>query len=168
MYTVLYVCVCSFVVCGCGVSRRYVDVCYCDMFSVVNVYLDHLKLCVVRVYGRRYVSYGECYVVSNECDEPTSCLVQPIVAHCCEVVYFGCFDFRVELGFLNCNDVCLCVVDKQFELLEFVSESVYVDLQYDEIFSLLLLGLCACVVFVVLGLSVRLSWYPMSWVLLLR
>ena len=26
---------------GCGVSRRYIDVCYCDMFSVVNVYLDH-------------------------------------------------------------------------------------------------------------------------------
>ena len=33
-----------------------------------------------------------------------------------------------ELGFLNCDDV-----NKQFELLEFVSESVYVDLQYDEI-----------------------------------
>ena len=26
----------------------------------------------------------------------------------------------------------MCVVNKQFELLEFVSESVYVDLQYDE------------------------------------
>ena len=41
---VLYVvlCVCCFVVCGCAVSRRYIDVCYCDMFSVVNVYLDHL------------------------------------------------------------------------------------------------------------------------------
>ena len=38
-----------------------------------------------------------------------------------------------ELGFLNCDDVCMCVVNKQFELLKFVSESVYVDLQYDEI-----------------------------------
>ena len=28
------------------VSMRYIDVCYCDMFSVVNVYLDHLKCCV--------------------------------------------------------------------------------------------------------------------------
>ena len=37
------------------------------------------------------------------------------------------------LGFLSCDDVCMCVVNKQFELLEFVSESVYVDLQYDEI-----------------------------------
>ena len=42
LYAVLYVCVCCFVVCGCAVSRRYVYVCYCDMFSVLNVYLDHL------------------------------------------------------------------------------------------------------------------------------
>ena len=47
LYAVLYVCVSSFVVRGCGVSRRYIDVCYCDMFSVVNVYLDHLKFYVV-------------------------------------------------------------------------------------------------------------------------
>ena len=72
---VLYVCVCCFVACGCGVSKRYIDVCYCDMFSVVNVYLDHLKLCVVCINGRRYVCCGECYVISNECNEPTSCLL---------------------------------------------------------------------------------------------
>ena len=59
--------------------------------------------------------------------------MQPIGAHCCEVMYFGCLGFRGELGFRNCDDVCMCVVNKQFELLEFVSESVYVDLQYDEI-----------------------------------
>ena len=47
LYAVLYVRVSCFVVRGCGVSRRYIDVCYCDMFSVVNVYLDHLKFCVV-------------------------------------------------------------------------------------------------------------------------
>ena len=35
------------VVSGCAVSRRYIYVCYCDMFSVVDVYLDHLKLCVI-------------------------------------------------------------------------------------------------------------------------
>ena len=164
MQCCLYVCVCCFVVCGCAVSMRYIDVCYCDLFSVVNVYLDHLKFCVVCINGRRYVCCGECYVVSDECDEPTSCLVQPIVAHCCEVMYFGRFDFRGELGFLNC-DVCMCVVNKQFELLEFVFESVYVDLQYDEISltftagSVCLCGVCSHVV--VLGLSVRLSWYPM-------
>ena len=92
LYAVLYVRVSCFVVRGCAVSRRYIDVCYCDMFSVVNVYLDHLKFGVVCINGRWYVYCGECYIVSNECDEPTSCLVQPIVAHCCEVMYFGCFD----------------------------------------------------------------------------
>ena len=46
LYAVLYVHVSCLVVRGCGVSRRYIDVCHCDMFSVVNVYLDHLKFCV--------------------------------------------------------------------------------------------------------------------------
>ena len=59
--------------------------------------------------------------------------MQPIGSHCCEVMYFGCFGFRDELGFLNCDDVCMCVVNEQFELVEFVFDSVYVDLQYDEI-----------------------------------
>ena len=47
------------------------------------------------------------------------------------MMYFGCVCFRGELGFLNCDDICMCVVNKQFELLEFVFDSVYVDLQYD-------------------------------------
>ena len=95
--------------------------------------------------------------------------MQPIVAHCCEVMYFGCFGFRDELGFLNGDDICMCVVNNQFELLQFVFDSVYVDLQYDKIFttgSVCLCGVCSTVV--VLGLSVRLSWYPMLWVRLLR
>ena len=58
---------------------------------------------------------------------------------------FLCFGFRGELGFLNCDDVCMCVVNKQFELLEFVSESVYVDLQYDEISLTFTAGpVCLC------------------------
>ena len=79
-------------------------------------------------------------------------------------MYFGCFGFRGELGFLNCDDICLCVVNKQFEPLEFVFDSVYVDLQYYEIYLtftagyVCLYGVCSPVV---LGLSVRLSWYPM-------
>ena len=127
LYAVLYVRVRCFVVRGCAVSRRYIDVCYCDMFSVVNVYLDYIKLCVVCINGRRYVCCGEWYVIST----------------------FGCFDFRDVLRFLNCDDVCICVVNKQFEFLEFVFESVYVDLSLMIFLSLLLLGLCACVVFVV-------------------
>ena len=56
LYAVLYVRVSCFVVRGCGVSRGYIDVCYCDMFSVVNVYLDHLKFYVVCINSRRYLS----------------------------------------------------------------------------------------------------------------
>ena len=44
----------------------------------------------------------------------------------------------------------MCVVNKQFELLKFVSDSVYVDMQYDEISLILLLGRFVCVVLVVL------------------
>ena len=71
-------------------------------------------------------------------------------------MYFWCFGFRGELGFLNCDDVCMCVVNKQFELLEFVSESVYVDLQCAEISLTFTAGpVCLCGVsspVVVLGL----------------
>ena len=48
-------------------------------------------------------------------------------------MYFGCVCFSGELGFLNCDDICMCVVNRQFELFEFAFDSVYVDLQYDEI-----------------------------------
>ena len=46
LYVVLYARVSCFVVRGCPVSRRYINVCNCDVFNVVNVYLDHLKFCV--------------------------------------------------------------------------------------------------------------------------
>ena len=41
--------------------------------------------------------------------------MRPIGAHGGEVMYFGS-----ELGFLNCDDICMCVVNKQFELLQFL------------------------------------------------
>ena len=65
LYAVLYVRVSCLVVRGCAVSRRYINVCNCDMFSVVYVYPDHLKLRVVCIYGRRYVCCSECNGVSN-------------------------------------------------------------------------------------------------------
>ena len=37
LYTVLYVSVNCFVVYGCAVSRRYINVCNSDVFSVVNM-----------------------------------------------------------------------------------------------------------------------------------
>ena len=82
-------------------------------------------------------------------------------------MYFGCFGFRGELGVLNCDDVCMCVVNRQFELRVFVFDSVYVDLQYDGI-SLIVTAwsvslCCVCGHVVAFGLSVRLSW--MRWLL---
>ena len=65
-------------------------------------------------------SVYECHKVECAVTSP----VRTIVAHCCKVMYFGCFDFRGELGFLNCDDICMCVVNRQFVLLEFVFESV--------------------------------------------
>ena len=71
--------------------------------------------------------------------------MHPIGSHCCEVMYFWCFDFRGEPGFLNCEDICMCVVNKQFELLDYIFDSVYVDLQYDEIFLTFTAGsVCLC------------------------
>ena len=123
---VLHVGISCFIVCGCAVSRRYISVCNCDMFSVVNVYHDHLKFCIVCINGERYVCCSECNVVSNECNEPTPCLMQPIGAHGGGVMYFWSFFlFMGELGFLNCNDICMCVVNKQFES-GFVSTADYV------------------------------------------
>ena len=91
--------------------------------------------------------------------------MQPIGAHGGEVKYFWCVCFRGELGFLNCDDICMCDGNKQVELLEFVFYSVYVDLQYDGIsFTFTTVAECLCGVcspVVVLGLSVRLSWYLM-------
>ena len=140
LYAVLYVRVSCFVVRGFAVSRRYIHVCNCDMFSVVNVYLNHLKLCVVSIDGRRYVM------------------------HSGEVMYFGCVCFRGELGFLNCDDICMCVVNEQFQLIEFVFDSVCVGLQYDEISLTFTAGYVSlCYVgshVVVFWLSVRL-WYHM-------
>ena len=51
--------------CICCLEDVYIYVCNCDMCSVVNVYLDHLKVCVVYVNARRYGCCSECNVVSN-------------------------------------------------------------------------------------------------------
>ena len=123
----LYVRVICFVVRGCVVSVRYIHVCNCDMLSVVNVYRDHLKFCVVCIDGQRYVCCSECNVAYNECNEPTSCIVQPMGTHGDTIMYFGCVCFMGDLCHLNCDDVCMCVANKQFELLDFVFGSVYVD-----------------------------------------
>ena len=79
-------------------------------------------------------------------------------------MYFGSFCFRRELSFLKCDDICTCVVNKQFALLEFVFDSVYVSLQYIEIsraITAVSVSVCSvCSHVVVFGLSVRSLWYP--------
>ena len=42
-----------------------------------------------------------------------------IGAHGGEVMFFGSFSFMGEIGFLNYDDICMHVVNKQFELLSF-------------------------------------------------
>ena len=82
--------------------------------------------------------------------QPITCLVQPIGTHGGEIMYFRCVCFRGEIGFLNCDDICMCVVNKQFELIEFVFDSLYLTCSMMRFFSLLLLGICHCVVSVVM------------------
>ena len=97
LYAVFDVRVSCFVVRGCAVSRRYINVCNCDMFSVVNVYHDHLKFCVVCIDVRRYVCCSECNVVSNECNETISSLVQPIACTVVKLCTLGVFALGVSL-----------------------------------------------------------------------
>ena len=52
------------------------------MFRVVNMYLDHLKFCVVCINGQSYVCCCECNVF-NECNEPTPALYNLSVVSSC-------------------------------------------------------------------------------------
>ena len=71
--------------------------------------------------------------------------MQPVGAHGGEVMYFWSVCCRGELGFLNCDDIYMCVMNKQLENLEFVFDYVYVDLQYNEISLTLTAGsVCLC------------------------
>ena len=74
---------------GCAVSRMYIHVCNCDIFSVVYLYLDHLNFCVVCIIGRSYGCCSERNIFSNECNNHTSCLGQPIGTHGDEVATLG-------------------------------------------------------------------------------
>ena len=61
------------------------------MFSVVNVYLDHLKFCVVCIDGRRYVCCSDVMLslMSEMSPPPALCnLSARTVVRLCT---FGCF-----------------------------------------------------------------------------
>ena len=105
------------------------------------------------INDQRYVCCSECIVVSNECNDATPCLVQPISSHGGEVMNFGCVCFKGELGFLNCDDICTCVMDKQLELLELFLIPFMLTCSMTIFLSLLLLSLCPWVVSVVMWSS---------------
>ena len=98
LYAVLYARVSCFVVRGCAVSRRYINVCNCDMFNVVNVYLDHLKLyvlCVLMVDGMSVVVNVMLSLMSVMSPPPALCNIsaRTVVKLC----MFGVFTLGVSL-----------------------------------------------------------------------
>ena len=97
LYAVLYVRVSCFVVRGCTVSRRYINFCNCDMFSVVNVYLDHLKFCVVCIDGRRYVCCSKCNVVSMSIISPPPAMCNLSARTVVKLYTLGVFALEVSL-----------------------------------------------------------------------
>ena len=83
-------------------------------------------LCVLIVEGMSVVVNVMLSLMSVMSPPPSLCNLS--VRTAVKLCILGVFGFRGELGFLNCDDFCIRVVNKQLELLEFVSESVYVDL----------------------------------------
>ena len=59
IHIIVYVHVNCFLVRGCAVSMRCIDFCNNDVCNVVNMYLAHLKFCVVCINGLRYVCCSE-------------------------------------------------------------------------------------------------------------
>ena len=96
LYTVLYVRVNCFIVRGCAVSRRYINVCNCDMFSVVNVYLDHLKFCVVCINGRWYVVVNVMLSLMSVMSPPPA-LCNLSVRTVVKLCTLGAFALRVSM-----------------------------------------------------------------------
>ena len=60
-----------------------------------------------------------------------------------EVMYFWSVCFRDELGSMNCDDICMCIVNKQVVLLEIVLIPFMLTCSIARLFSILLLGRCA-------------------------
>ena len=80
----------------------------CNVFSIVNMYLDHLKFCVACINGRRYVCCSECY---DEWEEPTPYCCNLSVRTVVKLCTFGDFCYKGELHFLKFDDICMCVVN---------------------------------------------------------
>ena len=79
------------------------------------------------VDGLGYVYVCETYVVHDECDDPPPCLCSMSVHM---VVYFS---FLCEFCFLYCDDIWFGA-GTRFSAFDLVSDAVYVDLKYDDVF----------------------------------
>ena len=93
----LYVHVCCFVVYGCAVLRRHTDICNCDVFSVINVYLGHLKFClfVLMVEGMSVVVNVMLSLMSVMSPLPTMCNLSVLTV--LKLCTFGVFALGVSL-----------------------------------------------------------------------
>ena len=80
-----------------AVSMGYIIVCNCDMFTVVNVYLDHLKFCGVCIIGGRYVRCSEFNVSLMSAMIPPPALCNLSVRTVVKLCAFGVFAFEVSL-----------------------------------------------------------------------
>ena len=60
--------------------------------------------------------------------------MRPIGTQGGKEMYFWSFCYRLELGFLNGDGIFMCVMNKPYELLEFALNSVYVNLQNNELY----------------------------------
>ena len=98
------------------------------------------------VDGLGHVYVCESYVILDQCDEPLSLFVLSVCAYGGVVGYLRCFVFLCEFCFLYCDDARLGAVLKVFQFLNFVSDAVYVDLKYDDVFVLWLIVVCEWVV----------------------
>ena len=131
------------------------DVCYSVVFGIlVGVFVFSVMWSELLMTVAMWSSVYKCQSV--EC-----AFTSPVRTDCgMFVVYY--MQYCMSVSAVLC---CMCVVNKHFELLEFVFGSVYVDLQYDEtslISTAWSVSLwCVCSHVVIFGLSVKLLWYPM-------
>ena len=71
-------------------------------------------LCVLRVKGMSVVV--NVMVSQTSVMSPPSVMCDISVHTVVKLCTFGSFCFKGELEFLNCDDLCMCVVNKQLEL----------------------------------------------------
>ena len=120
------------------------------MYCVVNVYLDHLKFCVVCINGRMYGCCSECNVVSKECNEPTTALSNISVRTVVKLCTLAGFTLGVSLVSLIVM-IYACV--SSGNILSSSSLFLTPFMLTCSVMKFIPLGLCVCVVSVVIGSS---------------